>query len=363
MMPSAPRRILTLALCLPVFAPLAAAQDAFQWGGFASLRGGSNNSGPFVTDQLGAQLQLGLDWSASPTFLAHVHLLARTDDGEAERGHAGTPEAYLEFNTPAGAGRLRLRGGAFFLPTSRENVDALWENPYAISSSALNTWFGEELRPVGLDASWMQGGFVLGGTLFRGNDTFGALPVDRGWALHDRWTLLGEKVESGEYFTSVSAENDGRLGYAARGGYGKGAFAALFTHIDNRSDGRLYGDLYNWTTRFELFGAELSRGDWTAAGEFGWGPTTLVFPGGSATDELRAGYLLVSRRLPRGRLSVRFDAWRGSYQGTDELRWDRSVTAAAFWSPLPRLRAGVELAASRDATRVLVDLRYGFSRR
>ncbi len=345
-----------------VVAP-AQAQDAFQGGGFASARGGSNSSGPLAGEQLGAQLQLGLDWSASPRFLAHVHLLARTDDGDARRGHAGTPEAYLELNAPLGPGRLRLRGGAFFLPTSRENVDALWENPYALSSSALNTWLGEELRPVGLDATWLQDGVVVGATLFRGNDTFGALPIDRGWALHDRWTLLGEKVASGDYFTSVSAETDGRLGYSARAGYGTGAFAALFTHIDNRSDGLLYGDLYNWTTRFDLVGAELSRDDWTLAGEFGWGPTTLVFPGGSATDELRAGYLLVSRRFARARASVRVDAWRGSYRGTEEVRWDRALTAAAFWTPVPRLRAGVELAATRDTARVLVDLRYGFSRR
>lgn len=357
------RGTLVLVLLAGAAGAPASAQEALQWGGFASLRGGSHDSGPLETDEFGAQLQLGLDWSASPSFLAHVHLLARTDDGEAKRGHAGTPEAYLEFNAPLGPGRLRLRGGAFFLPTSRENVDALWENPYALSSSALNTWFGEELRPVGLDATWMQDGFLAGATLFRGNDTFGALPVDRGWALHDRWTLLGAKVQSGDYFTSVSAETDGRLGYSARAGYGKGSFAALFTHVDNRSDGRLYGDLYNWTTRFELVGAELAHGDWTLAGEFGWGPTSLVFPGGSATDELRAGYLLLSRRLARARASLRVDAWRGSYRGTDEMRWDRAVTAAFFWTPLPRLRAGVELAASRDAARALFDLRYGFARR
>lgn len=357
------RWTLVLVLSAGAVAAPARAQDAFQWGGFASLRGGSHASGPLAADSLGAQLQLGLDWSASPTFLAHVHLLARTDDGDAKRGHAGTPEAYLEFNAPIGPGRLRLRGGAFFLPTSRENVDALWENPYALSSSALNTWFGEELRPVGLDAAWMQDGLVLGATLFRGNDTFGALPLDRGWALHDRWTLVGEKVASGDYFTSVSAETDGRLGYSARAGYNTGAFALLFTHIDNRSDGLLYGDLYNWTTRFELASAELSRGDWTVAGEYGWGPTTIVFPGGSATDALRAGYLLVSRRIARARATVRVDAWHGSYRGSDEVRWDHAVTAAAFWTPWPRLRAGLEVGASRDTARVLVDLRYGFSRR
>ena len=41
---------------------------------------------------------------------------------------------------------------------SRENVDALWENAYAVSSSALNSWFGEELRPIGFDVSWVRAG-------------------------------------------------------------------------------------------------------------------------------------------------------------------------------------------------------------
>ena len=335
----------------------AGAQD-LQWGGFASLRAASNTSGPLESDPAGAQLQFGLDWSRSPVFLAHVHLVARTDDGDAEHGHFGTPEAYLELNLRPGKSRIRFRGGAFFLPTSRENVDALWENPYTVSSSALNTWFGEELRPIGLDATFMHGGAILGGTLFRGNETFGALPVDRGWALHDRWTLLGEKVASGEYFTSLTSENDGRLGWSARAGWNASAFSVLYTHIDNRSDGQLYGDLYNWATRFDLVGADWGHGDWTVASEFGWGPTTLYFHGGSATVDLDAGYLLVSRRLPRGRLSLRFDAWNG---GEDERR-DQALTLAGFWYPIPRLRAGLEVGVTEDTARVLVDLRYGFSR-
>ena len=346
---------LLVLLAAGTVAPDLAAQD-LQWGGFASARASTNTSGPLENDPAGAQLQLGVDWSPSPAFLAHVHLVARTDDGDAERGHFGTPEAYLELNLRPEAGRFRLRGGAFFLPTSRENVDALWENPYTVSSSALNTWFGEELRPIGLDATFQRGGAVLGATVFRGNETLGALPVDRGWALHDRWTLLGEKVVSGKYYTSVSAENDGRLGWSARAGWNAGSFSVLYTHVDNRSDGQLYGDLYNWTTPFDVVGADYGHGDWTVAAEYGWGPTSLVFPGGSATVELAAGYVLVSCRLPEARLSARFDAWKSGPKD------DQALSVAGFWYLLPRLRAGVELGVTRDTARALVDLRYGFSR-
>ena len=112
--------------------------------------------------------------------------------------------------------------GAFFLPTSRENVDNLWETPYTISSSALNTWMGEEFRPVGVDATYIRptqraGTFTVGGTGYVGNDTFGELPIGRGWSIGDRWTVLGEHVYSRtNTYTSVSAENDHRIGWSGR---------------------------------------------------------------------------------------------------------------------------------------------------
>ncbi len=341
-----------------VLAATLLAEDALQWSGFAIVRGASNAPAPLESDRVSSQIQIGLDWSPSPALLCHVNLIARTDAGDSLRGHAGTPEAYLEAKFRPGESRFRLRAGAFFLPTSRENVDALWENPYTISSSALNTWFGEELRPIGVDAEWRRGGAVLGATVFRGNDTLGALPVDRGWELHDRWTLLGEQVESGsEHYTSVSAENDGRLGWSGRAGWNGNRFSVLFTHIDNRSDGLPYGKLYNWTTRFEVAGFDLSLNDWTVAGEAGWGPTSLFVRGTRYQSELRAGYLLLSRRLSFGRASVRFDSF--SNGESDHA----ALTLAAFWTPAPKLAVGLELMASGDARRALVQLRYSFSGR
>jgi hypothetical protein len=192
------RMALALAAASPMLAPPACAGDALQWSGFALVRGATPAEVPLDAEGFEAQAQVGLDWSASPAFLAHLHLLARSNDGGSRHGRAGTPEAYVEARAHPAIGRLRLRAGAFFLPTSRENVDALWENPYAISSSALNTWFGQELRPIGVDVSWTRGAATAGATLFRGNDTLGALPLKPGWTLDDRWTLLGQKFPSGD---------------------------------------------------------------------------------------------------------------------------------------------------------------------
>jgi hypothetical protein len=332
------------------------AENTLQVSGFASLRGTTPAENPLEADSFSAQVQAGIDWAPSPLFLAHLHLLARTDDGESLRGHAGTPEAYVEARLPAGKSLVKARAGAFFLPTSRENVDALWENAYTISSSALNSWFGEELRPIGLDVAWVRGGAVIGGTVFRGNDTFGALPLAPGWSIHDRWILLGQRVQADEdVYASVSAESDGRLGWSARAGWSSQTLSVLFTHVDNRGEGIEVDDLDNWKTRFDVVGFDFKRGDWAVAGEMGWGPTEVFYTGGSSTSDLRASYLLLSRRLRNGRLTVRFDEFsNGDEDG-------QALTLAAFWTPVPSVALGIEFTAGGGEARGLGDVRYRFS--
>ena len=333
----------------------ASADDALRWSGFALLRGSSGvDSGPLASERLSSQIQLGIDWSASPTLGAHLHLLARNDEG-TRRGIAGVPEAYLEVNLHPGNDRVRIRGGAFFLPTSRENVDALWENPYAISSSALNSWLGEELRPIGVDVSWFRQRAFAGATVFRGNDTLGALPPVRGWTLDDHWTLLGEWVPvDPEYFTSVSAETDGRLGWSARGGWNGDRLFVQATHIDNRSDGLEYGHLFNWGTRFDIVSAESTIGDWTFAAEYGWGPTFLVVEGMRFTNQIDAAYALASRHSPRMRGTIRVETFR-----VDDER-DYALTLAWLWTVIHKTRLGVEVTKSEQSNRVLVEVRYAF---
>lgn len=329
----------------------AASAHALQWSGFALLRGGSEDP------NASAQVQAGLDWSPTPMFGAHVHLLARTG-GEGRRDAVGVPEAYLDLNLRRGDDRVRVRGGAFFLPTSRENVDALWENPYAITSSALNSWLGEELRPIGVDASYWSRRLFAGATVFYGNDTLGSLPAVRGWTRDDHWTLLGEWVPvDAEYFTSVSAENDHRVSWSARGGWrGERLFVQL-THLDNRADGLEYGQLFNWGTRFDIASAEYTINDWTIAAESGWGPTFLVVEGQRFYTDMEASYAMVSRRWPRARATVRLESFR-----IDDER-DQAVTFAYFWTGIPKLRIGAEVSSGQGSRRALIEVRYHFSGR
>lgn len=335
--------------------------EGLELSGFALLRGAAvdedaDDTVVLAADELSAQAQLGFDWNPSPFLWAHAHVLARTDDGESEKGSAGVVEAFVEGNLPAARGRVRLRGGAMFLPSSLENIDALWQSPYTISSSALNTWLGEELRPIGLDAAYSRSGVTVGGTLFRGNDTFGALPPDRGWAFHDRWILLGERVPvDGVVFTTVTDENDGRLGWSGRAAWQGRRVGVRYTHVDNRSDGLLYDDLYNWNTRLDIVGVEAIAGGWTVVAESGWGPTWLVADGERFVSDLAATYLLVSKRLARGRASLRLDHFDNG-DITEE-----GVTAAYFWTSRGKLSVGVEALAAGDASRALLQLRYAFA--
>ena len=341
---------------LPAFAV-----DSLEWNGFALVRPQTPAKfPPLDDDSLSAQIQIGVDWRPSVVFGAHVHALARNQQDGSHRGRAGLVEAYFEQNATKGSNRFHFMEGAFFLPTSRENVDSLWENPYLITSSALNSWLGEEFRPVGVDASWLHrtkrlGSFSIGGTVYRGNDTFGALPVDRGWALHDRWILLGEHVKvNSRFYTSVSAETDDRLGWAGRARWNNDHATLQYTRIDNRSDGRRYGELFNWATRFNIVGGDYTWHDWTGVAETGWGDTAIVRTRGRRTYGIRASYILLSRKISKFRVSVRGDQYE------EAAKHDHALTAGAFWEPRGKLRMGIEAIAAGGQKRVAIEARYHF---
>jgi hypothetical protein len=359
----------TWVLVLAVLVLPVRADDALRWSGFALLRAAHHDDAPppdpvfspdapLDEDALAAQVQVGIEWRPSLAFGAHVHLLARSENDEARRGRVGVVQAYLEQNFERGDHRLRLMEGAFFLPGSRENVDALWESPYTITSSALNSWMGEEFRPVGVDAAYTLRRRWTGAiTLFRGNDTLGALPAVRGWSMRDHWTLLGEHLPvDGEYFTSVSAETDGDIGYAARGRWNNDRASVQLTHFDNRSDALEHGDLLNWDTRFSVLAGDYTSGDWTFVAEYGWGTTDVIDEeeGERFSSDISASYVLVSRRLGKGRVSIRGDLFE-----VDD--GDRHALTFAYLRELRgNVRAGVEAILAGDERRVAVEMRVHF---
>jgi hypothetical protein len=351
-------KLLLLIVAFPVIS--VNGDDALQWSGFTLARAASNpQEAPFFDSALSSQLHLGLDWRPSVLYGAHAGLVARSDPQQSQRGAIGVVEAYVEAIVPHGDDeRFRVLAGAFFLPTSRENVDALWENPYAISSSALNTWFGEEFRPIGVDVSWSANrAFLAGVTVFRGNETFGAFPIDRGWAIRDHWAVLGEHLRvDDEYDASVSAENDGALGWAGRTRWNNEEASLQYTYIDNRADGLEYGHLLNWDTQFHVLAGDVLWRDWTFASEAGWGVTSVNVDGTWFASDIGAAYALASRRLSNARVTLRQD-W---YYVDDERQ--TATTLALFWTPPGAWRPGLEVSTAGGTTRVLAEVRYYFRR-
>ncbi len=348
------RAFLALALLLTL---RASASDSLQWSGFALLRASSTPERvPFDDHAVSAQVQLGIDWDPSLNLGGHLHVIARNDDDGGRHARFGIVEAYLEQKFYPRDDKIRIMEGAFFLPTSRENIDALWESPYTISSSALNSWMGEEFRPIGIDAAYTwHHAITIGATAFTGNDTFGALPAGRGWMLRDHWAILGEHLPAGfGNYSSVSAETDHRIGWSARARWNNDFALVQLTHIDNRADALQHGELYNWATRFDIAGASLTLKDWTVAAEDGWGPTVIDVHGTKYTDNLVAKYLLVSRRMGNHRVSIRGDAFQVESH-------KHALTAAWLWSPPGPWRTAVEVMTSGGDQKISAELRYNFA--
>jgi hypothetical protein len=275
-------------------------------------------------------LQLGrafLDYSRrfGDTLDAHLTLDTYGDGGKTP---LDVTEAFLEWRPyPLDAWRWRVRFGAFYPPLSLENRGPGWQNVYALSSSAINTWIGEELRTIGSEVSATWLGSHSGGlfdlsviaALYGWNDPAGTLLFDRGWALHDRQTgLFGglPKVfpeSTARQRLELFHEIDHRPGYYA--GLQLEAPNRLVIralHYDNRADpAATNGYESAWLTRFDSLGMRLEFSpDWTFIAQWMKGDTGV----GSSSDgrggiilDFNSYFGLLSRELGKHRLSVRYD--------------------------------------------------------
>lgn len=141
--------------------------------------------------------------------------------------------------------------------------------------SALNSWIGEEFRPIGLSVAKRFRGASsqtdLEGAAYVGNDTGPAVLAWRGFALHQRLTVFGEALPVLPLQTILNGpfsaqrddgtqpfvlDLDGRVGYALRMRHSvdDGAtFSAFYTN--KRGDQDLHnGDEYAWANRFGVVG-------------------------------------------------------------------------------------------------------------
>jgi hypothetical protein len=378
-----------------------AAAETFDLRGFATARGlyvtgqpswTRGGFGRFDKNNAGlAEIQLGADWRPFAHLLLHAHGVARS-------GPSGLVTAYAETSFERGRSELQLRAGEFFLGTSRENTADLWSSPYTISFSALNTWIAQEVRPIGVNAEWRvltsTALITTAATVFRGNDSMGALLAWRGWTIGNRLSVYDEvlplpPIESlrtvfikqrTDGTVPFEADLDKRTGYATRIRYAlPERFNVQYTHLDNRGDRQLHRGEYAWATRFDDIGAELHArkatllAEWMA-GRTGMGPKPVGVDAG-----FYAAYALASLDGGRNRFSARFEVFatidRRLIETEKYGEHGKAWTFSWLFAVTPKIRTGAEftqivgthdeaetagLEPTIDGRSVTVEVRYSF---
>lgn len=247
-------------------------------------------------------------------------------------------EAYLKYQpAPRSAFSYSLKAGLFFPHISRENVGIAWTTPYTITPSAVNSWVGEEIRALGLEAKATYKGEIhrisLTGAVFGFNDPAGTLLAFRGWGIGDaKVGAFGElplppvpSIGLNSNFIKQPLwvrpvrEIDDRPGFygALDWQYGNNLEVGAF-YYDNRGDPEIIGSdgQYAWDTKFWNFYLEADMpGDIKLISQYMVGNTQMgrIWRDGKRYVDVDydAGFILASKKIDRFRVSARMD-WYGA---------------------------------------------------
>jgi hypothetical protein len=246
--------------------------DTYLSGDYGKL---SNNQGLGLSiAQLALQYQV--DWENNMS--GRIVLNGFSD---SQSTNVGVTEAFLQYKSlPSATGwRYRAKAGLFYPKISMENVAIGWSSPYTLTSSAINSWVGEELRHSGASLSLEKLGkfagtshnFIVDLSVFQNNDTAGAMLAWHGWTMSSRQTLLQEKLivqnfPAREDKLSMQAsrsdpflELDHRWGTHIVGQWHNGKNIKLNAGFyDNQAKrGLVENGQYTWTTEFMHIGLQV----------------------------------------------------------------------------------------------------------
>lgn len=294
-------------------------RDSFLDGGLGKLR--------FDRDDEGVQLgRARFAWrdSIGGNWHANVDLSAWSLDDH----HAiDLTEGWLEWRpVPKSAWRSNVKIGAFYPPISLEHRAPGWTNPYTISSSALNTWVGEELRTIGVGYELEHLGIGNGDTwdfgahaaVFGWNDPAGVIIAFRGFSLNDRQTpifgRIGTYAFGGREQRVLFSEIDERPGYHA-GVYAKhySGIELRALHYDNRADPTVYKASisdYAWLTKFNSLGARYDGPAGLAVIAQWLKGSTEASPDPSNYWDFQTAFVLVAREFGKHRIAARYDDFK-----------------------------------------------------
>lgn len=292
------------------------AERPFTEGGYGAVRFGSNDDGL----QLG-RIRLALTQPLGELWSAHLDASMYDD---RDRSPVGVTEAYLLFRPyPIAGYRFRLKAGGFYAPISLENRAAGWESPYTLSSSAINSWLGIELRTLGVEGQldWLGTrtghAFDLGvtGGVFGWNEGAGAVLADGGFSVTDRQTaLFGRVGPSGVPFHGDEPFEQ----FDHREGVYGGLEARYLDRVvlrvlryDNRADPTKMDSVSGavaWATRFNSAGVRVEGSNgWTGIAQWLDGETTIAPQGLTLSWPFKSEFALIAKRFGHHTLSARYD--------------------------------------------------------
>ena len=318
-------------------------KDSFLYGGLDRNRFDRNHEGLRLGDAY-----VSARYRLTDTLTLHGDAISF---GDGSGPAVDVTQLYLKFRPyPDGPIRWSSRVGMFYPEFSMENRGSAWTPIYTITPSAINSWYGEELRTLGVEteARWLggnvgyQGDVALVMGAYGWNDPFGAEVAERGWALHDRQTgLTSHLVQPGDPGTKIYEfrEIDGRPGFYTGIDWHHGdRLNVRVYHYDNRADPAAFDHVYAWLTRFNTVGLRYEvNANWTVVTQALRGDT-FVGPQNTwgAAWNMNAWFVLLSREWHAWRISLRRDQfnteqYRGFGQPHEYDDRGDAWTLAASW--------------------------------
>ncbi|HSM95526.1 MAG TPA: hypothetical protein VLT91_05760 [Rhizomicrobium sp.] len=350
-------------------------KDDRSWldGGLGKLRYGRNDSSFQFAGAVGEAA-----WMATPELLAVA--VARVEP--KQKTFFDLLESYVRYRpvstTPW---RWSVKAGAFFAPFSLENTETGWSPYWTITPSAINSWFGDELRTVGAEftVEWRgeAGTLTMMGSGFGLNDPAGVLMADRGWALDDRPTGLfdhprepdAELLRLGDTppdRTPIFKEFDNRIGWYAGASWDDARqWHVELIRYDNMANASAHQDDYfAWHTKFWDAGFSDHIDEFTIIAQALTGSTKIApSPFFSSTTDFDSAFLLLGWERNDWRVAGRADLFhtltRNSFGGTPEASENGyALTAAVSWLPRDWLKLTGELISvtSRRGDRAVVGI-------
>ena len=332
-------------------------QQSVYDGGLGKLRYGGGGT---IVDF--AQIIADLRADITPEFAALTTL--RYDPNQ--KTALDVMEAYARYR-PATDGdfHLTVKLGAFYPPISLENEGIGWSSPWTITSSAINSWVGQELRTLGGEATleWRYDGGALEGfgSVFGWNDPAGVLIADRGWGLNDRPTGIFDNLRlpnaiaiqfraKPPMYTPEFMEIDNQPGWYAGATLRANDYGRLtIMRYENRADPAMdRHEVYGWRTEFTSLGLETYLGPLTLLAQGMEGLTEIVpFAGFHNVTEFQSGYLLLGWDIGDWTVAGRGDlfATQNHHPGTGVLMSEHghAATLSGTWRPERWVRLTAEL--------------------